>query len=216
MPRRRGRLRRRARRLRRAGPRALRRLPGRQPRPRRARRARHRLLLGGGGGRGRVDPRATSPSRRWSSCASSSRPGEREGIGLFHASPRDPVWEYVLSIEQADACMDAQPERIALDRPLPRLPLLHPARGRRHGETRGAQAERRRAARPRPRAAGWSTPAASASRATATRAPPGWSSTPRRRRPASTASTTTSTAPPRRSSTAGLPKRLADRLYIGQ
>jgi diadenosine tetraphosphatase ApaH/serine/threonine PP2A family protein phosphatase len=39
---------------------------------------------------------------------------EREGIGLFHASPRDPVWEYVLSIEQADACMDAQPERLAL------------------------------------------------------------------------------------------------------
>ncbi len=37
-----------------------------------------------------------------------------EGVGLFHASPRDPVWEYVLSIEQADACMDVQPERIAL------------------------------------------------------------------------------------------------------
>ncbi len=40
--------------------------------------------------------------------------GEREGIGLFHASPRDPVWEYVLSAEQADACLDAQPTRIAL------------------------------------------------------------------------------------------------------
>ena len=23
--------------------------------------------------------------------------GEREGVGLFHASPRDPVWKYVLS-----------------------------------------------------------------------------------------------------------------------
>ena len=23
--------------------------------------------------------------------------GEREGVGIFHASPRDPVWEYVLS-----------------------------------------------------------------------------------------------------------------------
>ena len=23
--------------------------------------------------------------------------GEREGAGLFHASPRDPVWEYILS-----------------------------------------------------------------------------------------------------------------------
>jgi predicted phosphodiesterase len=40
--------------------------------------------------------------------------GLREGTALFHASPRDPVWEYVLSIEQADACMDVQPERIAL------------------------------------------------------------------------------------------------------
>ena len=54
------------------------------------------------------------------------RPPEREGIGLFHASPRDPVWEYVLSIEQADACMDAQPRAAGADRPLARLALLHP------------------------------------------------------------------------------------------
>jgi predicted phosphodiesterase len=40
--------------------------------------------------------------------------GEREGIALFHGSPRDPIWEYVLSAEQADACLDAQPARIAL------------------------------------------------------------------------------------------------------
>ena len=40
--------------------------------------------------------------------------GEREGIGLFHASPRDPVWEYVLSLEQAEECMDLQPQRVAL------------------------------------------------------------------------------------------------------
>ena len=39
--------------------------------------------------------------------------GERE-VGLFHASPRDPVWEYVLSIEQAEDCMELQPERIGL------------------------------------------------------------------------------------------------------
>jgi diadenosine tetraphosphatase ApaH/serine/threonine PP2A family protein phosphatase len=39
---------------------------------------------------------------------------EREGIGLFHASPRDPVWEYVLSGEQAGAGMDANPRRIGL------------------------------------------------------------------------------------------------------
>jgi diadenosine tetraphosphatase ApaH/serine/threonine PP2A family protein phosphatase len=38
----------------------------------------------------------------------------RDGVALFHASPRDPVWEYVLSIEQAHACMEVQPERVAL------------------------------------------------------------------------------------------------------
>jgi diadenosine tetraphosphatase ApaH/serine/threonine PP2A family protein phosphatase len=40
--------------------------------------------------------------------------GEREGIGLFHASPRDPIWEYVLSIDQAEAGLDAQTQRIGL------------------------------------------------------------------------------------------------------
>lgn len=40
--------------------------------------------------------------------------GERSEIGLFHASPRDPVWEYVLSSEQAEAGMEANPQRIGL------------------------------------------------------------------------------------------------------
>jgi len=40
--------------------------------------------------------------------------GLRERIALFHASPRDPVWEYVLSPEQAYDCMEAQPEQVAL------------------------------------------------------------------------------------------------------
>jgi diadenosine tetraphosphatase ApaH/serine/threonine PP2A family protein phosphatase len=40
--------------------------------------------------------------------------GQREGIELCHASPRDPIWEYVLTREQADACLDAQSERICL------------------------------------------------------------------------------------------------------
>jgi predicted phosphodiesterase len=35
-------------------------------------------------------------------------------IGLYHASPRDPVWEYVLSALLAELCLDAQPERICL------------------------------------------------------------------------------------------------------
>jgi diadenosine tetraphosphatase ApaH/serine/threonine PP2A family protein phosphatase len=40
--------------------------------------------------------------------------GEREDIALFHASPRDPIWEYVLSAEQADACLDVLTARIGL------------------------------------------------------------------------------------------------------
>ncbi len=40
--------------------------------------------------------------------------GSRGEIGLYHASPRDPVWEYVLSIEQAEAALETQPERVCL------------------------------------------------------------------------------------------------------
>ncbi|MDQ3632808.1 MAG: metallophosphatase family protein [Actinomycetota bacterium] len=35
-------------------------------------------------------------------------------VGLYHASPRDPVWEYVLSALLAELCFDAQPQRVAL------------------------------------------------------------------------------------------------------
>jgi diadenosine tetraphosphatase ApaH/serine/threonine PP2A family protein phosphatase len=38
----------------------------------------------------------------------------REAIGLYHASPRDPVWEYVLSSEVAFASMLAAPESTVL------------------------------------------------------------------------------------------------------
>jgi len=37
-----------------------------------------------------------------------------EQVGLYHASPRDPVWEYVLSPLQADLCLDAQRHRVCL------------------------------------------------------------------------------------------------------
>jgi predicted phosphodiesterase len=37
-----------------------------------------------------------------------------EAVGLYHASPRDPVWEYVLSPLQAELCLDAQPHRVCL------------------------------------------------------------------------------------------------------
>jgi diadenosine tetraphosphatase ApaH/serine/threonine PP2A family protein phosphatase len=66
--------------------------------------------------------------------------GERGGIGLFHASPRDPVWEYVLSSDQADAGMDASPQRIGLiGHSHVALFFNRPARGD-EDETRGAQA----------------------------------------------------------------------------
>jgi diadenosine tetraphosphatase ApaH/serine/threonine PP2A family protein phosphatase len=62
----------------------------------------------------------------------------REGIGLFHASPRDPVWEYVLSAEQADACLDAQAERLGLIGHSHVQLFFERSRGGR-GEIRGAQ-----------------------------------------------------------------------------
>jgi predicted phosphodiesterase len=37
-----------------------------------------------------------------------------EEVGLYHASPRDPVWEYVLSPLQAELCLDAQEHRVCL------------------------------------------------------------------------------------------------------
>ena len=40
--------------------------------------------------------------------------GEREGVGLFHASPRDPIWEYVLSPDVAAASMAATGQELVL------------------------------------------------------------------------------------------------------
>ncbi|MGB0091304.1 MAG: metallophosphoesterase family protein [Solirubrobacteraceae bacterium] len=37
-----------------------------------------------------------------------------EQVGLYHASPRDPVWEYVLSPLQAELCLDVQRHRVCL------------------------------------------------------------------------------------------------------
>jgi diadenosine tetraphosphatase ApaH/serine/threonine PP2A family protein phosphatase len=66
--------------------------------------------------------------------------GERHGIGLFHASPRDPVWEYVLSGEQAEAGMDASPSRIALIGHSHVALFFTRPEGDGTGETRGGQA----------------------------------------------------------------------------
>jgi predicted phosphodiesterase len=40
--------------------------------------------------------------------------GERAEVGLYHASPRDPVWEYVLATDQASECLDEQQQRVCL------------------------------------------------------------------------------------------------------
>jgi predicted phosphodiesterase len=40
--------------------------------------------------------------------------GQEDFVGLYHASPRDPVWEYVLSTLLAELCLDVQPHRVCL------------------------------------------------------------------------------------------------------
>ena len=39
---------------------------------------------------------------------------ESREVALYHASPRDPVWEYVLWPDQAAECIDAQAARVSL------------------------------------------------------------------------------------------------------
>lgn len=34
-------------------------------------------------------------------------------VGLYHASPRDPIWEYVLAVDQARECMAVQSARVS-------------------------------------------------------------------------------------------------------
>jgi len=63
-------------------------------------------------------------SARWTAAALEDEPraylaplessGEREGVGLFHASARDPVWEYVLTPEVAAASMAAASQELVL------------------------------------------------------------------------------------------------------
>jgi diadenosine tetraphosphatase ApaH/serine/threonine PP2A family protein phosphatase len=65
--------------------------------------------------------------------------GERAGIDLFHASPRDPIWEYVLSSEQADAGMDVAAGPVSLIGHS-HVALFFNRPTRRDEETRGAQA----------------------------------------------------------------------------
>ncbi len=64
----------------------------------------------------------------------------RGGVGLFHASPSDPVWEYVLSIDQAEMGLDAQEQRIGLIGHSHISLFFTRPDGARRGDTQGAQA----------------------------------------------------------------------------
>ena len=77
---------------------------------------------------GRLDLEDFQPdaalSARWTAAAIDDEPrtyleslessGEHEGVGLFHASPRDPIWEYVLSPEVAAASMAAASQELVV------------------------------------------------------------------------------------------------------
>jgi diadenosine tetraphosphatase ApaH/serine/threonine PP2A family protein phosphatase len=64
----------------------------------------------------------------------------QNGVGLAHASPRDPVWEYVLSTDQAEAGLDAQEERVGLIGHSHIALYFMRAPGSRRGYAQGAQA----------------------------------------------------------------------------
>ena len=65
-----------------------------------------------------------------------------ESVGLYHASPRDPVWEYVLSPLQAELCLDAQAHRVCLiGHSHVALFFWRAAGAAATGETRGADEE---------------------------------------------------------------------------
>jgi diadenosine tetraphosphatase ApaH/serine/threonine PP2A family protein phosphatase len=40
--------------------------------------------------------------------------GERAGVALYHGSPRDPIWEYVLDARTAAQCLEVQSADLAL------------------------------------------------------------------------------------------------------
>jgi diadenosine tetraphosphatase ApaH/serine/threonine PP2A family protein phosphatase len=63
------------------------------------------------------------------------------GLGLFHASPRDPIWEYVLATDQAEAGLDTQEERVGLIGHSHIALFFTRSPGARPGHTQGAQAE---------------------------------------------------------------------------
>jgi diadenosine tetraphosphatase ApaH/serine/threonine PP2A family protein phosphatase len=67
---------------------------------------------------------------------------EDERVGLYHASPRDPIWEYVLSPLQAEMCLDVQAARVCLiGHSHVALSFWRPEGGAATGQTRAADEE---------------------------------------------------------------------------
>ena len=107
------RLRRRPQRLRRARARALRRLHRRQPRPRGHGRTAARRLLARRGARRRLDAGGDRARAPGVPARAAARAVER-AAGLYHGSPRDPVWEYVVGALLAELCLDRLEQRVGL------------------------------------------------------------------------------------------------------
>ncbi len=89
-------------------------------------------------------PGSASSPRPPSSSRGLEPADEEPAVALYHASPRDPVWEYVLWPDQAAECIRAQARRVSFDRPLPRRALLRdPGGGRREPARRPRRPGRR-------------------------------------------------------------------------
>ena len=67
---------------------------------------------------------------------------EGREVGLYHASPRDPVWEYVLYMDQAAECIEVQSGRVSLiGHSHVALFFLSPDSNEGDGTVRGSHAE---------------------------------------------------------------------------
>jgi predicted phosphodiesterase len=66
---------------------------------------------------------------------------ESREIGLYHASPRDPVWEYVLYMDQAAECLRVQSGRVSLIGHSHVALFFHAPDGGGDDELRGSHAE---------------------------------------------------------------------------
>ena len=81
-------------------------LPRGEPRSRRARRDRPGGVRRRRGRGGALDAQRARGGLARRSCSRCGRRAQRDGVELFHASPRDPVWEYVLSADVARAALE--------------------------------------------------------------------------------------------------------------